>query len=160
VYNTTGALNCYHNQKSKDLQAKFSKVIMQKESYKALEQPITTATTHTNNAYNAFTVEEQKALTKIMADTKASVLTIAAVKNSLDVKPEHTTYLYDNFWTYQLGWQPQVPYEYQVIDNIINSQESDNELETTIGTAQKTMPITSNASLENKVGILWLRQPY
>lgn len=157
MYNTTGALNCYHNQKSKDLQAKYSKFILQKPPYKALEKPIVGKAIEENFDKNGFSEEEYVALSKVMADTKASVLTIAEIKNKLDIKPEHSTYLYDNFWTYQLGWQPQIPYEYEVIKHIITTQ-SDETLKKVIGTASRTMPITDNASLEKKVGLLWLRR--
>lgn len=143
IYNTSGMLNCYHNSTSKQLQAKHAKLLQQKMPYHILEKPVLTKIETTQSNLDA-----------LFLDTKASIITLATREQKQDIKPAHSTYLWDSMWTYQLGWQPEIPYDYQVKKHIINPNEHDAELHKLVTKSINTLPITDIPSLQNKVGIL------
>lgn len=161
IYNTSGALNCYHNNESKKLQAKYSKIVQQKKTYPALEKAL-----HINkiiintNKRNLFSDTEYMQFNKVMTDTHAAVFTIAYIENTVEQKPLHTTYLYDHYWSYQLGFKPQLPYEFKVIAHIMNpAYEQNKQLVQLIEDSPNALPLSPNSKLENLVGILWLKNP-
>lgn len=137
IYNTSGALNCYHNTSSQTLQQKHAALIKQKPPYKALlEKP---------KNYNA--------RLNVLEQTKVDLLTLVIQTRQRKTKPNHTTYLYDDMWVYQLGWQPELPFEYTVVEHLV-ADDANQELKKLVSESKGILPITKNKTLKNTVGII------